>query len=136
MMRAILGKHYPRRAFALIFVLTLVVLAGALLTMVTASVSQLVKVGRHESREMQLRQMIDSGAVWVQAHRNHWPLEAGNPRVVTLAGASLLPSVREATITLVPLSDAHGALYAVDVTANVIRLSGRAQTRATTVALP
>lgn len=135
MTREIRGRHGPRRAFALIFVLTLVVLAGSLLTLVTASVGQLVKVGRHESHEMQLRQMIDSGAVWARAHRNQWPHEAGRPGVVTLAGESLLPSVREATITLVPLADAHGPLYAVDVTAMVIRPSGRVQTRSATVTL-
>lgn len=136
MMRKIQGRSDPRRAFALIFVLTLVVLAGALLTMVTASVGQLVKVGRHESHEMQLRQLIDSGAVWARAHCDHWFDEDGQAGVVTLAGESLLPSVREATITLVPLADAHGALYAVDVTAMVIRPSGRVQTRRATVTLP
>ena len=103
--------------------------------MVTASVGQLVKVGRHESHEMQLRQMIDSGAVWARAHRDRWPHEAGRPRVVTLAGESLLPSVREAAITLVPSADAHGALNAVDVTAMVIRPSGRVQTRSASVTL-
>lgn len=135
-MRETQRRHDPRRAFALVFVLTLVVLAAALLTMVTASVGQLVKVGRHESHEMQLRQMIDSGAVWAWAHRNDWLLEAGHPGVVTLAGESLLPSVREASITLIPSADAHGALQAVDVTAMVIRPSGRVQTRSTTVTLP
>ena len=82
-----------------------------------------------------MRQMIDSGAAWARAHRNDWPLEAGHPGVVTLAGESLLPSVQEATITLAPLADAHGALYAIDVTAMVIRPSGRVQTRMATVAL-
>ncbi len=130
------GRPDPRRAFSLIFVLTLVVLAGALLTLVTASVSQLVKIGRHESQEMQLRQMIDSGVVWARAHHDHWPVEDGHPRLVTLAGESLLPSVPDATITLVPLANAHGSLYAVDVMAMVIRPSGRVQTRRATVTLP
>ncbi len=136
MMRETRVRQDPRRAFSLVFVLTLVVLAAALLTMVTASVGQLVKVGRHESHEMQLRQMIDSGVAWARAHRNQWPHEAGHPGVVALAGASLLPSVREATITLVPLADAHGVLYAVDVTAMVIRPSGRVQTRSASATLP
>lgn len=89
------------RGVVLLLVLVYIVLALGLLTLITASASQLSRVHRHEGTALILRQMIDSGHAWALVHQND-NMDSG---AVTLDAQQLLPAAASGTVTVITTRD-------------------------------
>lgn len=124
------------RGVALVVALALVALATTLLAVVALSVKHLAQRDLIESDQAVLRQMIDSGAVWVRVHQDDWPAVDGQPRLVTLNADSLVPASRAGTLSLIPVLDSDSRMIAVQLEATVTRSPGQTALQAATVSLP
>ena len=62
------GCAGTRPSFVLLLVLVFIVLAGSLLVLMTGGTAQFVRTCRQEHTSLILRQLIDSGRAWADAH--------------------------------------------------------------------
>ena len=114
--------YEARRGLALIAVLGLFALVAGLVAMLTLYTGQLGLVNQSRTTDVQLRQMIDSGAACARLHGFTWP-EGGGP--VTLDATGLTHGDRTpggdrtAEITLQPCLDGNGAVTSIQVTATL-----------------
>ncbi len=104
-----------RRAYTLLLVLFLFALVAGMGAVLTLYTGQLVRGDRSRSLNVELRQMIDSGAAYARMHRDD--VMTGNTPV-TLDATSLCHGRRSAQITLQPTLDRPGSREVI-VTARV-----------------
>ena len=87
--------YTARRGVVLVLVLVYIVLAGSLMLLTTASVGQLIRTDRSAHHSILLRQLIDSGRAWADAHGD---LPTETP--ITLDPADILPEDASGTVTI------------------------------------
>jgi len=93
-----------RRGIGLVIALTVVTLVGATASLLTLQVGVMVRQRRHEQARTYAQVLIDSGIVYVEAHRHQ--LAQGSPSdVILLPVEQLLPSSTQAGLALRRLED-------------------------------
>ena len=91
------GSAGARPSFVLLLVLVFIVLAGSLLVLMTGGTAQFMRTCRQEHTSLILRQLIDSGRAWADAHDLPRP-EAGP---IELDAIDILPSEATGSVTIV-----------------------------------
>ncbi len=97
--------RHARRGLVLLLVLVYMVLAGSLMLTTAASTGQLVRTGRSEHVSVLLRQLIDSGYAWADAHG---ALVLETP--ITLDAADILPPDGSGDVTIIVDRRTPGAM--------------------------
>ncbi|HUU81904.1 MAG TPA: hypothetical protein VM243_00245 [Phycisphaerae bacterium] len=122
-----------RSAFTLVLVLALFAAVGGLATVLTLHAGQLVRSDRLRTLDIELRQMIDSGAAYARLHHEDWAAEVG---IVVLDGSDLIGGdARTGEVTLQPVFDRAGAMEAVTISARIHLPRGRSRVQSARVTL-
>ncbi|MCP4245998.1 MAG: hypothetical protein GY778_03020 [bacterium] len=133
-LRSAMGARRPERrsAFTLLLVLALFALVAGLASVLTLHTGQLVRRDRLRTLDIELRQMIDSGAAYARLHHSDWPAD-DPPQSVVLEATDLTHGDRTAWITLLPTFDEAGLIEEVTVTARIRVPRGRIRSTAARV---
>ncbi len=97
-------------------VLVFFALVTGMTVMLTLHTGQLARADHLRTLDIELRQMIDSGAAYARAHRDDWP--AGEAPVV-LDAADLIGPQRSGSVTLQPTFGPSGPVEAVTIIARL-----------------
>jgi hypothetical protein len=108
----------------MLLALALFALVAGMGAVLTLHAGQLVQADRLRSLDVELRQMIDSGAAYVRLHRGNL---ASSDEVVVLNATDLCGGQRTAQLTLKPSAGAAQSAGTVVVTARITLPRGKAR---------
>jgi len=120
---------------AMLVSLILIALAGGLLAVMGFATKELVQLDRLESRNVVLRQMIDSGAAWARRRAADWPSNEGRLDGPRLAAEGIVPPPYRGSILLRPQPGDGSRVGRVIIEANLVDERGHATTRTAEISL-
>jgi len=115
--------------------LILIALAGGLLAVVGFATKELVQLDRLESRNVVLRQMIDSGAAWARRRAADWPSNEGRLDSPRLAADGIVPPPYRGSILLQSQAGDGSRVGRVMIEASLVDERGHATTRTAEISL-